>query len=186
LRKKAFYTRMGDLGLTGILGESRIAKCDPRIDAIGAVDEANAALGLFRSLLDPSDDVFQSVLQIQKKLYFLMSDLASEDAASEKFVQISNEDVTWLENEIARFEEKIEIPREFIVPGDHPLGAIMDLARTVVRRAEREIVRFYQQSPERNPVVLQFVNRLSSFCYLVELYVLKIKKDIEITNVKNL
>jgi cob(I)alamin adenosyltransferase len=186
MKEKSFYTRGGDTGQTGIIGEGRVLKSDLRIDAIGAVDEANAAMGLFRSFLEKDDEIYKSVLSIQKKLYYVMSDLASLDANDERFVKISAEDVTWLENEIRTFEEQVIVPREFSVPGDHPLGAIMDVARTIVRRAERDIVRFYQEYPERNSAVLQFMNRLSSYCYLLEIYVLKIKKDITVTSVKDI
>ncbi len=186
MKEKSFFTRGGDAGQTGILGEGRVLKSDLRIEAIGAVDEANAALGLFRSFLEKNDELHTSVITVQKKLYYVMSDLASLDASDERFVQISSEDVVWLENEIQSFENQLVIPREFIVPGDHPLSAMLDMARTIVRRAERQIVRFYQENPERNKALLQFMNRLSSYCYLLEIYVLKIKKDITVTSVKEL
>jgi cob(I)alamin adenosyltransferase len=186
MTEKTFYTRGGDTGHTGILGEGRVLKSDLRIEAIGAVDEANAALGLFRSFLDKEDALSASVLAIQKKLYFVMSDLASLDAADERFVKLSTSDVLWLEQEIKFLEENLDIPREFMVPGDHPLAALMDMARTIVRRAEREIVQFYQAFPGRNSAVLQFLNRLSSYCYLLEIHVLQIKKDITITSVKDI
>lgn len=186
MTKRAFYTRKGDQGNTGMLGEGRVSKGDARIQAVGAVDEANAGLGLFRSLLEPEDEAYQSVLAVQKRLYHLMSDLVLVNAEPTKIQTISDVDVSWLEAEIDKFERQIEIPREFIVPGDHILGAMMDLARTTVRRAEREIVAFYQQEPDRNPSVLQFINRLSSFCYVMELYVLQIKKDIKVTSIKDL
>jgi cob(I)alamin adenosyltransferase len=186
MAKKTFYTRGGDNGLTGIIGEGRLLKSDARIEAIGAIDEANAALGLFRSMIDTEDELSRTILVIQKKLYYVMSDLASLDAEDKRFVHIGAEDVSWLEVQIQDFEEHLEIPREFIVPGDHPLAALMDLARTIVRRSERELVQFYQQNPGRNLYLLQFINRLSSFCYLIEIYVLKIKKDITITSIKNI
>jgi cob(I)alamin adenosyltransferase len=186
MKEKSFYTRGGDTGQTGIIGEGRVLKSDLRIEAIGAVDEANAALGLFRSFLGKNDEISKSVLTVQKKLYWVMSDLASLDAKDERFVKISTEDITWLENEILTFEEQVVVPREFTVPGDHPLAAMLDMSRTIVRRAEREIVRFYQENPERNSALLQFMNRLSSYCYLLEIYVLKIKKDITVTSVKDI
>ena len=121
MSKKNFYTRTGDKGTTGIIGSERVLKSDLRIEAIGSVDEANAALGFFRSFLDSPDVLYETVLQIQKKLYYVMSDLASQDAEDERFVRISEEDVSWLEAEISKYEENLDIPREFIVPGDHPL-----------------------------------------------------------------
>jgi cob(I)alamin adenosyltransferase len=186
MSKRTFYTRGGDSGITGIIGDQRVLKSDLRIEAIGSVDEANAAIGFFRSLMDKADPICETILTIQKKLYYVMSDLASQNAEDERFVKLNDADITWLEEEIAKFEENLEIPREFIVPGDHPLGAIMDLARTIVRRSERALIRYYQIEPDRNPVLIQFLNRLSSFCYLAEIYVLKIKKDIDITSVKDI
>lgn len=186
MSKKIFYTRTGDKGTTGIIGAARVLKSDLRIEAIGSVDEANAALGFFRSFMDSTDALWETILLIQKKLYFVMSDLASQDADDERFVRITEEDVHWLELEIVKYEENLDIPREFIVPGDHPLGAMMDFARAIVRRAERALIRYYQVEPERNPALIKFLNRLSSFCYLAEIYVLQIKKEIDITSVKDL
>ena len=186
MTKKNFYTRTGDKGTTGIIGDERVLKSDLRIEAIGSVDEANAALGFFRSLMDSTDSLCETILSIQKKLYFVMSDLASQNAEDERFVRISNEDIDWLESEINRYQENLVIPREFIVPGDHPLGAMLEMARAIVRRAERSIIRYYQMEPDRNPELVKFLNRLSSFCYVAEIYVLQIKKDIDITRVKDL
>jgi cob(I)alamin adenosyltransferase len=186
MSKKNFYTRTGDKGTTGIIGDERVLKSDLRIEAIGSVDEANAAIGFFRSMMDASDPLYETILSIQKKLYFVMSDLSSQDTDDKRFVRISEEDIGWLESEIAKVEEKLSIPKEFIVPGDHPLGAIMDMARTIVRRSERSLIRYYQMDLDRNPALIQFLNRLSSFCYVAEIYVLQFKKDIDITSVKEL
>ncbi|MBI9048464.1 MAG: cob(I)yrinic acid a,c-diamide adenosyltransferase [Anaerolineaceae bacterium] len=186
MTEKSFYTRTGDAGSTGIIGEGRVSKSDARIEAIGAIDEANAALGLFRSLLDKSEPLYESILLIQKKLYYVMSDLASLDAKDERFVKITDQDIEWLESQIAQYEQNIVIPKEFTVPGDHPKGAMMDVARTIVRRSERALVRFYNEQPDRNTALIKFMNRLSSFCYVSEIYVLKIQKDINITSVNDI
>lgn len=163
-----FYTSRGDDGYTGILGEGRVAKNDARMEALGAVDEAGAALGLARALAraPQTSDV---LLQVQRDLYGLMGELAAAPENAEKFRVIGAERVSWLEAQVDTLSARLEIPREFIVPGDTVEGALVDLARTVVRRAERRVAALYHQGGFENPHLLRYLNRLSSLCFLVEL-----------------
>jgi len=163
-----FYTRGGDDGYTGFLGTGRIPKEDPRFEAVGAVDEANAALGIVRSLArSPESGVV--LLQIQRDLYGLMAELASSPENAEKFRVIDENRVNWLEAQVDAITAEVEIPREFIVPGDAPEGAFADLARAVVRRAERRVADLLHQGKIVNVNLLRYLNRLSSYCFLFEL-----------------
>jgi cob(I)alamin adenosyltransferase len=163
-----FYTRTGDDGTTGLLGEGRIAKSDLRVDALGTIDEANAAVGLARAACQ-SIEARGSLVQIQRDLYGIMTEVAATEENTERFRSIGAERVEWLETLINRLSETVEPPREFIVPGDCPAGAALDLARTVTRRAERRLVELNQREKLPNPALLSYLNRLSSFCFVLEL-----------------
>jgi cob(I)alamin adenosyltransferase len=164
-----FYTRSGDDGTTGILGEGRVPKYHPRPEACGTVDEASAALGLARALARSSETA-EAILQIQRDLYHLMSEIAAEPKAADRFRLLGPDRVEWLEDRIDDFAQRVELPDGFILPGDAPAGAALDLARTVVRRAERLVVRLAHQGTLDNPVLLRYLNRLSSLCFVLELW----------------
>jgi cob(I)alamin adenosyltransferase len=163
-----FYTRQGDEGYTGILGSGRIPKEDLRLEAIGSVDEANAALGVARSLAQ-SPEAPGSILQIQRDLYGLMAELAASPENSARFHSIDSQRVTWLEGLLESLNHQVEVPKEFVVPGDCVEGAFLDLARTVVRRAERRVSELLHRGDISNPDLLRYLNRLSSYCFLLEL-----------------
>lgn len=163
-----FYTRGGDDGYTRLLGPGRIPKESVRIEAVGAVDEANAAMGIARSLAR-SPESASLILTIQRDLYGLMAELAASPENAQKFRSIDEGRVKWLEEQTDSIAEAVEIPREFIVPGDRVEGAFMDLARTVVRRAERRVADLLHQDNTLNKDLLRYLNRLSSLCFLLEL-----------------
>jgi cob(I)alamin adenosyltransferase len=165
---ESFYTRAGDEGYTGLLGPGRVAKEDPRIEALGAVDEANAALGAARAHAR-SPEAAGLLLAVQRDLYELMSELAAAPQNAERFRAIDAQKVSWLETQVDRLTKIVEIPREFIVPGDTVAGACLDLARTVVRRAERRVADLVHRGELANPQLLRYLNRLSSFCFVLEL-----------------
>ncbi|MCB2202793.1 cob(I)yrinic acid a,c-diamide adenosyltransferase [bacterium] len=165
----SFYTGKGDSGDTGYLGEGRLSKAGPRIEALGAVDEATAALGLARSL-SASEDVRNLVLSIQKHLYLLMSELAASPETAAAFDKISDEQVSWLETQIADFEGRVTLPREFIIPGENPASGALSLARTVVRRAERRVVALLDAGGINKPVLVAYLNRLSSLIFILEVH----------------
>jgi cob(I)alamin adenosyltransferase len=164
----SFYTRSGDDGYTGLLGEGRVAKEDLRLEALGAVDEANAALGVARAHAR-SPEGPGLLLHIQRDLYGLMAELAATPQNAQRFHSIDSEKVTWLETQVDTLSRIVEVPREFIVPGDIVEGAFLDLARTVVRRAERRVVDLFRRGDVANPELLRYLNRLSSLCFVLEL-----------------
>ncbi len=156
----------GDDGYTGLLGEGRVPKYHPRPEAYGAVDEASAALGLARALTD-SMAIAQVVKTIQRDLVKLMTELAVVDPSSSKFDPFDAERVAWLERQVESLEEQVELPSEFVLGGDVPAGAAFDLARAVVRRAERRVSKLFHEGEIHNPELLRYLNRLSSFCFLL-------------------
>lgn len=163
-----FYTTTGDDGLTGLLGEGRVPKHDPRLEAVGALDEANAALGLARAhAVLPTTR--ETLLQAQRDLYHLMAETAATPENAARFRHIDADRVAWLEAQTDALAAGVDVPREFIVPGDVPAAAFLDLARTVVRRAERRMAALLHAGAVENPHLLRYLNRLSSLLYVLEL-----------------
>jgi cob(I)alamin adenosyltransferase len=163
-----FFTRNGDDGTTGLLGEGRVAKHDLRPWTYGTVDEASAALGLARSLTS-SEEIRQVLAQVQRDLYHLMAEVAATKESAERFRTIDSKHVEWLEIMIEKFGHDLD-PQEFILGGDSTPGAALDLARTIVRRAERLVAKLQHESELTNPYLLQYLNRLSSLCFVLLLW----------------
>jgi cob(I)alamin adenosyltransferase len=163
-----FYTKMGDDGYTGQLGKDRTAKYDPRIETIGTVDEANAAIAVARTLC-LSAESSTILLQVQRDLYQLMAEISAQPDNAQQFRKINAAKVSWLEEQTDKISTKVTIPNEFIVPGDSKAGAALDLARTIVRRAERHLAYLFHQKQIENAELLHYLNRLSSLCFVLEL-----------------
>jgi cob(I)alamin adenosyltransferase len=164
----SYFTRQGDDGYTGILGEGRVPKYDARPELVGTLDEASAALGLARSLIaDPA--AIELILAMQRDLYHAMAEVAAEPEQAERFRMIGPERVAWLEQRAQDIERGLPPLDGFVVPGDTPGSAALDLARTVVRRAERQVARLTHEGKLANPELLRYLNRLSSVCFLLEL-----------------
>lgn len=164
-----FYTRTGDDGHTGILGEGRLPKYHPRMETLGALDEASAALGLARAA-SRSERTGSLLLETQRDLYALMTEAAATPENARRFQKLKEARVRWLEEQTDALEAEVQLPREFILPGDSLSGAALSLARTVVRRAERRVAELLDTGELDNPVLLQYLNRLSSLCFVLELY----------------
>lgn len=163
-----FYTRRGDDGTTGLLGAGRVSKDDLRVEAFGTVDEAGAFLGLARSL-SRAPETNSLLLQVQRDLYGLMGELAATPENAARFRVIDSQRVAWLEAQVDTLTALVNVPKEFIIPGDRAEGAALSVARTVVRRAERRVVSLFQQGGFENQDLLRYLNRLSSLCFLLEL-----------------
>ena len=163
-----FYTSSGDQGITGTLGKQRIPKNDPRMRAVGAVDEASESLGFARAL-SKNSEINEIVKEIQLDLYQVMSQLVLEKPDPEKYPDLENSRLDWIEKIISNYENEISIPEGFIVPGDSLPSAAFGLARTIVRRAEREVVQLMNSDLLFSAVALPYLNRLSSLCYVFEL-----------------
>lgn len=164
-----FYTQAGDDGYTGRLGEGRVPKHHILIEAVGSLDEASAALGLARALVESAGSV-ELLLQVQKDLYHLMAELSATRENASRFRVIDATRLAWLESEVDRISSHLDSPSEFIVPGDTLPGAALALARTAARRSERRVAELYQEERFENPNILPYLNRLSSLCFVLELY----------------
>ncbi len=163
-----FYTRNGDDGYTGLLGEGRVPKYHPRPDAVGTLDEASAALGLARA--NCQSELSRSlILTAQRDLYNMMAEIAATPENAARFRTIDAARVAWLEDQTDQISNTVEIPSEFILPGDSLAGAAIALARTIVRRAERKVAQLYHQAEIENADLLHYLNRLSSLCFALEL-----------------
>lgn len=180
---KTFYTRGGDDGYTGLLGEGRIAKEAARMEALGAIDEAGAALGIARAHAR-SKEAPVLLLQVQRDLYNIMAEVAATPENAGRFRKIDAEKVAWLEAQTDGISAMVEVPREFIVPGDIINGAYFDLARTIVRRAERRVSDLLHRGEISNAALLRYLNRLSSLCFLLELLENQVSGNADITLVK--
>jgi cob(I)alamin adenosyltransferase len=162
-----WYTGRGDDGTTGLLGPGRVPKYDPRPEACGAVDEAQAAIGLARAA-GCAPEVRPLLLHVQRDLSTLMAELAAAGTGDSPFSgQVTADHVAQLEEWLADVEAAIDPPRGFVLPGDTLPGAALHLARTVVRRAERESVRLLHSGLLPNPHVVRYLNRLSSLLFLL-------------------
>ena len=163
-----FFTAGGDDGYTGILGEGRQPKYAPLIEAYGQVDEASSALGLARAL-SGIENHRHVVRAVQQDLQHLMAELAAAPEHAARFRRVDAGRVQWLEARLEELGQGVEMPAEFILPGDTPAAAAFDLARTVVRRAERRVAQLVHQGLVQNNQLLVYLNRLSSLCFLLEL-----------------
>ena len=162
-----FYTSKGDDGTTGLLGEGRVAKYHARIEAVGTLDEATAALGLARAECGDSR-TGAILLQAQRDLYRLMAEVAASPENAEQFRFISSTRIAWLEEQTDALSKLVEMPKEFILPGDSVAGAALSLARTIIRRAERRVVELFDTGELTNPDLQRYLNRLSSLCFVLE------------------
>lgn len=161
------YTRVGDDGYTGVLGRERVAKYDLQPVAYGTLDEVSALLGLARTAMHHAAGR-SLVLEIQRDLYAAMADLAATpEAAKKSGVRLHESRIIWLEGSIDALAAEADIPPAFIVPGDSYSGALLDVTRTVSRRAERHVARLHHQTMLSNVAVLRYLNRLSSLLFVL-------------------
>jgi cob(I)alamin adenosyltransferase len=158
------YTARGDRGETDLLGE-RVSKDDPRIDLLGTLDEATSCIGLGRAHAT-QESTRDILIEAQRDLYKIMAELAFTDAARPDAYIFPADRVAWVEQETDRISATVELPREFVLPGDTVAGAAIDVARTVVRRAERFAVGLDSGSASINGEIIRYLNRLSSLLFI--------------------
>ncbi len=161
------YTRTGDAGETGLFGGGRVPKDDARVRAYGAVDEANAVLGLARAAL-ADDELVAELTRLQSAMFDLGADLATPlDATTRSKIRpIDDDDVAALEATIDRYQAELEPLRHFVLPAGAAGSAALQLARAVVRRAERDTVALAHVSGT-NGSALRFLNRLSDLLFVM-------------------
>jgi cob(I)alamin adenosyltransferase len=163
-------TGTGDTGYTSLLGDQRVPKYDPRPDTYGTVDEATSALGLARALTH-DERAKEVIIGMQRDLYVLMAELATPaENLSAVGMRITPEHVQRLEQVETALKGEVEIPEKFIIPGDSPDGAALDLARTIVRRAERMAAKLLHDGVTQNGDVVRYLNRLSDVVFILARY----------------
>lgn len=164
------YTRTGDDGTTGLLYGGRVSKADPATEAYGTTDEAVAALGLARAL--SSNPVLKDeILALQRQLFVVGADLAANPKERAKLRPdvslVTAAMVDLLEKAIDFIVGEHPLPDEFIVPGADPVSAALDLARSVVRRAERRTIEMRDSEREVNAEAIRYLNRLSDLLFVM-------------------
>ena len=166
------YTKTGDDGTTGLIGGKRVPKDAARIEAYGAIDELNAVLGLVCAF--PVSGRLRTILgRVQDDLFNIGADLALPAGMNRVdwgIPAIAEEDIGILEKEIDNCEAALPPLRQFILPGGGAAGAMLHLARTVARRAERRCVALTHAEPV-DPQVIRYLNRLSDLCFVLARYV---------------
>ena len=164
------YTKAGDDGTTGLLYGGRISKADPATEAYGTTDEAVAVLGLARSLTEDAA-LADRLLSLQRQLFVVGADLATNPDERGKLQPgvslVTDGDVDGLETWIDEFVTAHPLPNAFIVPGTNPVSACLDVARSVVRRAERRVVELREGDAEVNDAVVRYLNRLSDLLFVL-------------------
>ncbi|HEY5658686.1 MAG TPA: cob(I)yrinic acid a,c-diamide adenosyltransferase [Myxococcota bacterium] len=164
----SIYTRRGDAGETDLFGGPRVSKDCVRVDAYGAVDELNAALGVARAASEQGD-LRDAIGEIQGLLFEIGGTLAAPDPqrrAQGGVPELEAKHVDALEGHIDRLEQELEPLRRFVLPGGTPAAAAFHVARTACRRAERRCVALHHQEP-LDAVVLRFLNRLSDLLFVM-------------------
>jgi cob(I)alamin adenosyltransferase len=169
-RMPTINTRAGDDGTTGLLHGGRVSKASPATEAIGATDEAVAILGVARALsTDPS--LKDDIIELQRDLFVAGADLATnpkERARLKPGISLLTPGmVERLETRIDKLVTANPLPDTFVVPGANPVSAVLDAARSVVRRAERRVVALRESGAEVNPEAIRYLNRLSDLLFVM-------------------
>jgi cob(I)alamin adenosyltransferase len=175
VRLNRIYTRTGDDGTTGLVDGSRLSKHAPRLEAVGAVDEANSAIGwtvqarAANGQFELGEPSIGDLTRIQNDLFDLGADLATpgdDFAPTDTTLRIVPAQVEWLEQRIDAVNDQLEPLRSFVLPGGSESAARLHIARASVRRAERAVTELAAGEPV-NPAALAFLNRLSDYLFVL-------------------
>ena len=162
------YTRKGDDGTTSLWYGGRVAKSDARTEAYGSLDEAASTLGVARSLATV-ERVRADILHLQDDLFVAGAELATAPTARSRLEagvsRLEDGMVAWLERAIDRYMGEVDLPPKFVIPGGTQLSAQLDVARSVLRRAERRIVALSEAEELGDSAVLKYVNRASDLVF---------------------
>ena len=171
--RKRVYTKFGDQGETSLLYGGRVSKNNPHTEAYGITDEAVSAMGMARAFTE--DQRVQDTLRdLQRELFTIAAELATDPDKYELFQQhfkpVTEEMVTNLEKAIDSLEEEFEMPKVFILPGGSQPSAAIDLARCVIRTAERRVVAMNEQGLLTNSLIMTYLNRLGDLLFVLARY----------------
>jgi cob(I)alamin adenosyltransferase len=168
------YTRKGDDGSTGLWYGGRVPKAGGRPEAYGAVDEACSALGLCRVAARDDAELGPDILRLQNELFVAGAELATAPGAAgrleDRVSKVTGEMVDALEDVIDRYMERVDLPPKFVIPGGTELSARLDVARALVRRAERRVVDLKLAGDLPDETVLRYLNRASDALYAMARY----------------
>jgi cob(I)alamin adenosyltransferase len=168
------YTGKGDDGTTSLWYGGRVPKDDSRTDAYGTLDEANAALGVARSLAGDDAGLASDILRVQDELFVAGAELATAPEAAERLEdgvsRVTAEMAAELEPLIDKYMDQVDLPPKFVLPGGTTLSAQLDVARTILRRAERRVVSLSQASELASDDLLRFLNRASDLLFAMARY----------------
>jgi cob(I)alamin adenosyltransferase len=164
------YTRKGDDGTTSLWYGGRVAKTDARTEAYGSIDEAGAALGVARSRCGPDEgELAADILRLQRELFVAGAELATAPGAEgrlqEGISRIDDDMVAALEPVIDRYMDRVDLPPKFVISGGTRLSAQLDMARTVIRRAERRVVALMEEGELASEAVMRYLNRASDLVF---------------------
>lgn len=160
------YTKGGDLGETSLLNGTRVSKSHDRVEAYGTLDELNSYIGLLRDHLE-QDHYREFLLGIQENIFIAEAWIAADpEKTTNELPELSEEEVTLLEQEIDRMTSELPPLNSFILPGGHPFVSFCHIVRSICRRAERRVIRLQQQSTV-SPVIIKYLNRLSDFFFVL-------------------
>lgn len=163
------YTKTGDKGQTSLIGGTRVPKYHERIEAYGTLDELNSFIGLIRD--QPMDSEQSLILkEIQDRVFTAESLLAAgPDADINKLPKLFEEDITFLEKQIDKMNEKLPELTSFILPGGHTTVSFCHVARTVCRRAERLTIKLIEMNPDtfQGDIIVKYLNRLSDYLFVL-------------------
>ena len=164
------YTKKGDDGTTGLWYGGRVEKSGLRTDAYGTLDEACSALGAARALCGPDEaEIAADVLALQNELFVAGAELATAPEAAERLEdgisRITGDMVDALDPEIDKYMSRVDLPPKFVIPGGNRLSAQLDVARTIIRRAERKVVKIQLDDELASVEILRFLNRASDLCF---------------------
>jgi cob(I)alamin adenosyltransferase len=161
------YTRRGDDGTTGLFHGGRVGKDSSGPEAYGTVDEAVSALGVVRAMAEP--DVARATLEVQRDLFVVAAELATDpdrrDLLEPGISSVDSSMIDRLEERIDQIDSEVGMPTEFIVPGGDATAAAIDVARTIVRRAERRAVGHLADTSDS--LVVPYLNRLADYLYML-------------------
>jgi cob(I)alamin adenosyltransferase len=169
------YTKKGDDGTTSLWYGGRVPKHHGRTDAYGTLDEACSLLGVARALCGPEhEELAADVLRLQDYIFIAGSELATAPEAAERLEdgvsRTTEAMVAELEQLIDRYMDRVELPPKFVIPGGNQLSAQLDVARTVVRRAERRVSELNEAGEIASETVIHFLNRASDALYAMARY----------------
>jgi cob(I)alamin adenosyltransferase len=173
MKEERIYTRGGDAGETGLFLGGRVSKADPRIEASGALDEAVSVMGLARSL-SQDQRISELLTALQKRLLALCSEILVDTQRRHEFLEryrpLEAAETRELEATIDALSEEVGPVREFVIPGGSPASAALDMARAVVRRAERRAVVVAEGGLLENAEIIRYLNRLSDLLFVMARY----------------